>query len=425
MFERRILRVAAIAVGVILVPVSGTAATSQPGPGHHWVAVDRAGYVGFGATSIKSWSASEVDFNLDGAQDVLIGYHLLGAKLWMNLGAGRYRRVAATAWPARPRGERIVDRHNCDWADVDRNGLPDAYCSAGRTLQNHVKWGKENELWLQETPGAFREVGAAWNVTDICGRGRSVSFLDVNGDRYPDLFLGNEAPRAVADPCDSSPKLPNEASKLYLNMHGVRFQYARKLWHYGPEAGSRCAEALDFNHDGRDDLFTCRSNGRTPRLYAHPRGRAFVDVTSRHHLDQPINDAVAADLDGDRDKDLVTAAARMFGYYLNNHGRFGRQRLIGRPSTGHGAAVAVGDADGDGDNDVYGMVGDENPTDWIWLNHNLRFTAIPVPPARGNADDVITLHPWKNTSQVAFLALNGGKSPRPGGPVQFIRLMRR
>jgi hypothetical protein len=423
MLERRMLGVAALAAAAVLIPVSRTAATSESVPGHSWIAVDRADYVGLGIASAKSWSASTVDFNHDAAQDVLIGYHLHGAKLYMNLGDGSYQRVASSAWRPRTGGGRVVDRHNCAWADVDRNGLSDVYCSAGRTFQNHVKWDQENELWLQRQAGVFDEVGALWNVTDICGRGRSVAFLDANGDQYPDLFLGNEDPRRVSDPCDSSPELPNEESKLFVNVHGVRFHYARKMWRYGAEPGSRCAEVLDFNGDGTDDLFACRNQGHSPQLYAHLRGRGFVDVTARNHLLSPITDATVADLDGDHDKDLVTAAYGEFGYHLNNNGRFGRLRVIARPSEGRGRAVAVGDADGDGDGDVYGMIGDENPADMIWLNHDLHFTAIPVPPALGNADDVIALHPWNGTRKVAFLVLNGRRSRQPGGPVQFIRLV--
>ena len=231
-------------------PVPVAAATGLDRAGAPaWVAVDQAPDAGFGVASIKTWSASTVDFNLDGAEDVLIGYHLHGAKLWMNLGDGHYQRVASSGWPTRFVGQRVTDRHNCDWADVDLNGLPDAYCAAGRTLANRVKRGMENELWLQTAPGAFHEVGAKWHVTDICGRGRAVAFLDANGDRYPDLFLGNETPRRVRDTCDRSPTLPNEESKLFINDHGAGFRYAPKVWHHGAGPGSRCAEVLDFNHE--------------------------------------------------------------------------------------------------------------------------------------------------------------------------------
>ena len=137
-------------------------------------------------------------------------------------------------------------------------------------------------------------------------------------------------------------------------------------------------------------------------------------MTTVNHLRFPINDATLADLDGDNDLDVITASAKVFGYHLNNHGRFRPLRVIARSPGGHGHAVAVGDADGDGDKDVYAMMGEENPNDRILLNDHLQFTGIPVPPATRNADDVITLHPWSGTPQVGFLALNGRRESQPG-----------
>lgn len=151
----------------------------------------------------KSWAARTVDYDRDGDEDVWIGYHQWTGKLWRNNGNGTYTRVAASAWPRQNSEGMIPDRHDCAWADVDLNGLADSYCSAGRNLDNRVKYGMDNELWLQGPVGQFTEVGTAWGVGDLCGRGRSVAFLDANGDPYPDLYLANETPRNVTDPCDN------------------------------------------------------------------------------------------------------------------------------------------------------------------------------------------------------------------------------
>jgi hypothetical protein len=153
-----------------------------------------------------------VDYDNDGDQDVWIGYHDQGGKLWSNNGSGAYTRVAAAAWPTVNADGQIPDRHYCAWADVDRNGLKDAYCSAGRGGANAVKHGKDNELWLQTAKGRFKEVGTAWGIGELCGRSHYVAFLNANGDAYPDLFVGNEPPRAATgDPCDNPANgLPNE-----------------------------------------------------------------------------------------------------------------------------------------------------------------------------------------------------------------------
>ena len=420
-----------------LVPVAGASTTTPPPAGSALVAVDVAASAGLRVAHTRTWSAAPGDYNRDGAQDVLINYHgyaggvrkasAPGAKLWRNNGSGRYQRVAAYAWRSGNSRGRLIDRHNCDWADVDRNGRVDLYCSAGRTESNVVKHGRDNELWLQDRSGRFREVGTAWRAGDPCGRGRHVAFLDANGDRFPDLFVGNDIPRKVSDPCDSSALLPSENSKLFINVGGRSFRRASSPWSNGGGQGDRCAEVLDFNGDGWDDLFTCGRAGSTPHLYANQGGSGFADVTPASILEQPLTDAGVADLDKDGDPDLVTAAFGEFAYYLNDNGQYGAKTVIGSATApGRGWAVAVGDADADGDVDVYGMVEQglyHNADDWIWLNDNLSFTAIRVPRAGGAADDVVALRPRRD-GRTAFLVLNGRKR-FSRGPIQLIRVVRR
>ena len=200
------------------------------------------------ASSLETWDATVVDYDGDGDQDVWVGYHDQGGRLFRNNGAGVYTRVAAAAWPRVNADGMIPDRHLCAWADVDRNGLVDAYCSAGRGGQNLVKTGKDNELWLQTGVGQFSEVGTAWGVGDVCGRSHYVAFLNANGDSYPDLFVGNASPRAVTgDPCDNPANgLPNEQSKLFLNQAGAGFR-AVGNWGITGYGGTRCAEVVDVN----------------------------------------------------------------------------------------------------------------------------------------------------------------------------------
>jgi hypothetical protein len=437
---RRRARVLGAAVSLLVVvsmPATGVAMTSPSAADRSMVAVDGAAAAGLRVAHTRTWSANPGDFNGDGAQDVLINYHGYfagvrkrtqpGAKLWRNLGSGRYRHDLAIPFYSANREGRLIDRHNCDWADVDRNGRADLYCSTGRTEQNVVKHGRDNELWLQNRLGGFREVGTAWRAGDLCGRGRVVAFLRANRDRYPDLFVGNETPRPRPDVCNWSPLLPNEQSKLFVNVDGQRFRRAPRLWNYGGAQGTRCAEVLDFNEDGWSDLFTCSVEGRTPRLYENENGRGFDDVTPHSMLSMPLSDAVVADLDRDGDPDIVTAAFHRFGYYLNDDGEFGDHHLIARVTAPHqGWSVAVGDADGHGGPDVYGMVEGglyHNPDDSIWLNDGLTFTRIPVPHAGGAADQVVALRPRRN-GHTAFLVLNGRKRFR-SGPVQLIRVIHR
>jgi hypothetical protein len=389
-------------------------------------AVDRAGVVGLRAPAAQTYSATSVDYNRDGRQDIWIGHHGRPSKLWKNRGDGTYRRVAKAAWPTFTRRSGKIDRHDCAWADVDRNGLLDAYCSTGRMLANVVKGARGNELWLQRRPGKFREVGARWGVRDVCARGRHIAFFDANGDRYPDIFLGNDVPRADPDdPCNAAGnRLPNERSKVFLNARGTGFRYVRGGWSLPAGAGTLCAIRLDFDRDGWDDVLACGGFDEAPRLYRNRRGRGFADVSARNRLRHPVTGATVSDLDRDGDVDVVTASPEGFAYYPNLGRRLGARRWVGRVATGEGHKVAVADVDRDGDQDVYGLVKQgrrDNPDDAVWINRRQTFTPIPVPSAAGVGGDVVALSP-RAGRRPGFLVLNG-YGPFDNGPVQFIQVV--
>ncbi len=408
--------VAAAAVGVVVALGSGPA----PAAGPAWVARDIIAGTGL-AASTETWEAVPVDFDNDGDQDVWIGYHDQGGKLWRNDGSGTYTQVVTGAWPKKNTEKKIPDRHDCAFADVDQNGLLDSYCAAGRGTNNPVKYSRDNELWLQQGAGQFADVGTAWGVGELCGRSHYVAFLDADGDAYPDLFVGNAPPRAVSgDPCDNLANgLPNEEMKLYLDASGAGFTYAPAsgITGYG---GVRCAVVNDYNGDGWDDLFVC---GAPSRLYRNDQGRGFTDVAPALGLTANFYDLAFGDLDGDGDQDLVTCVRAQFSYRLNTNGTFGPSvRIAAVPSSSAARSLALGDADGDGDLDVYGLVSNlsakTNANDSVYLNDALRFTAIAVPPAPGVGDAVTALD-GDGDGRSEFLVLNGVETI---APLQLIRL---
>ncbi len=116
--------------------------------------------------------------------------------------------------------------------------------------------------------------------------------------------------------------------------------------------------AGDVDGDGRCDVYFCGLDADNA-LFRNLGGWRFADVTRGSGVEcagQDSTGAVFADVDGDRDLDLlVTALDRGTRLFLNDgHGRFreatGESGLLPTPG---GTTMALADVDGDGDLDLY------------------------------------------------------------------------
>jgi hypothetical protein len=281
----------------------------------------------------------------------------------------------------------------------------------------------DNELWLQGEDGSFADMASVWGVGDPYGRGRATAFINANGDKYPDLFVGNELPRAT-DADDGA----NGENKLFLNDAGKAFVPAPK---YGLNEfiGADCALAVDFDGDGWEDLFVCGTDGN--RLYRNDRGHGFVDVTSESGVDSSIDrDADFGDLDGDGDLDAVFTRGNKVSYQLFDEGLFTGSVTLAATREAQGAAL--GDADGDGDLDIYVVQGGktEDAPDMLLIATDqespitgLGFSVLEVPATAigtGHSASAIDINGDK---AVEFLVLDGGEGDVEG-PVQLLRLAR-
>ncbi len=420
-------------VAVVILALAGTIATMSAAVSVP-VATDHAAEAGLQPLRNNTWSSAQVDYDGDGDEDIFIGYHQAGVvkgtsgagKIWSNDGTGHYTWVAQSAFPRVNANGLITDRHDCQFGYANNDLKLDAYCSAGRNESNRVKTGMDNELWLQNSPTSFTEVGTAWGVGDECGRGRHVSWIYANNDSYQDLILGNEVPRSdQSDRCNTDPSLPNEDTKLYLNQAGTGFREAPEMGIVGTTgAGQRCAVVLDLENDGDEDWLGCRLKGNTPLLYRNNNKTSFTQVASAWNLTRATADVATANLNGDNLPDLLLASRNAFYYQLNTGTRFANAVLISTISSGEARAIASGDADGDGDIDVYGMVASSNgnPTDHLLINTGgLQFTRYSTPTAVGEADEVFAVHPNRAAPlRTEFLSLNGGG--KDGGTIQLLRV---
>ena len=310
------------------------------------------------------------------------------------------------------------DRHNCAWGDANDDGLLDVFCSVGRQKANNVKPADEDdELWLQGADGSFSDVGTAWGVGDPRGRGRATTFIDVNHDAFPDLFVGNEVPRA-----DDVENGAGGENKLFINQDGQSFVDS-PAFGLNQITGSRCAHVLDYNNDGWDDLFVCGSPDG--HLYENEDGRSFQDRTSATGITagvRAMRDADFGDLDGDGDLDIVYVNRTDVTYQLFADGSWGPPQEIG--AIEEGQAVALGDADGNGFLDVYAVGGghQDDAPDLLFLNAGLTFSPLVVPATNGVGNSVESLD-YDGDGRDEFLVLNGEQLDISlAGPVQLLRL---
>jgi VCBS repeat protein len=345
---------------------------------------------------IKSWSANPADYDADGDEDLLIvRHHTRPAVLWRNNGNGTYS-DSGQVFP-------VLDRHDCAWGDVNLDGRLDTYCTHGAVEGNGVG---ANELWIQDSSGLFVNRAAQYGVTDPYGRGRATTFIDANNDQWPDLFVGNDKPRPDGRPT------PN---RLFINVNGTSFVEAKVG--LTREIGARCAQAVDYNFDGWEDLLVC-GNGKL-WLFRNQNGK-FVDVTSAVGIAGAWLDAELVDLDNDGFRDLAQVSKKKFQVKLWDPllDMFGGASYQNE-SFVNALAIASGDINGDGKRDVYVLqTGLKNDKMLRNEGGGNDFAPVEIPQAASGNGQAVERIDYNGDGRSDFVVLNG-KHQTPG-PVQLI-----
>lgn len=283
----------------------------------------------------KVWGSVVADFNRDGHDDFFITGHDQSDRIWYWTKKGYKPAAQALPW---------VDRHDCDAADVNLDGLLDVYCAIGAEKGIGVK---VNELWMQLPTGEF-SAASGFGAEDPYGRGRRPVFLDFNHDGFPDLYVTNDAtPRPDG--------MLNE-NRLFINQAGAGFAPADTI--ASGDKGYQCAVKGDFNQDGWDDLMVCYENG-PGHLFLNNKAGNFTEVASPAPGVE-WKDAKLVDMNGDGREDLVLVTlTNLFQIWINT----GASPYFTSPAysdllPAKGVSVAVGDFNRDGRKDVYVVLQD-------------------------------------------------------------------
>jgi hypothetical protein len=371
------------------------------------IARDEASAAGLAQTS-ESVASLPVDLDRDGDVDVVWNRQSAGTtQLFYNDGTGRFTERYAGLLPAHR------DRHQCASADVDRDGLPDIYCTLGAAHGTRIK---ANELWMQQPTGGFVNEAAAYGVVDAYGRGRTATFLDVNDDGWRDLFVVNYYPRPDGHPTQN---------RLFLNEGGTAFRSAPE---YGldEQVGGLpttpgCVQAVDYDGDGYEDVLDCADKGL--RLYRYVAAtERFVNVAGSLGISAKAQDAELADLNGDGVLDLATVARSSLRIRYGN-GVGGFPRVVFSMKLTAGRALGLGESNRDDRLDIYVVRSQQdpslpNPSDLMLLSTPTGWTQVSIPQTSAGCGATVSVLDFDGNGLDDYLVSNGARGV--AGPTQLI-----
>lgn len=260
--------------------------------------------------------------------------------------------------------------------DVNGDSLEDVYICGAK--------GQPGALMIQQSNGTFESVQKQLFEEDKISEEIDCAMFDADGDKDPDLYVasgGNEFP-------ESSSAL---SDRLYINNGKGQFTKSNQVLPAGKYESSSCVRAEDFDNDGVIELFV--GLRLKPFLYGVPVGGYilendgkgnFTNVTPEiaPELDKTgmIRDMVWADVDNDKDKDLIIAGEWMpIKIFINDKGIFREKKnpFGSEKTAGWWNCLTASDVDGDGD------------IDFIAGNHGLnsRFKASEKKPVSMYVND--------------------------------------
>ena len=358
------------------------------------------------------------DFDNDGFTDLFVA-GLRENVLYRNRGDGTFEDVTAAAGlKARDPDYGTLWSVAGAFFDYDKDGDLDLFvsnyviwdpkaeplCGPGSVRDYcHPKnyTGLPNSLYRNDGGGRFSDVSKATGIRAVVGKGMGLGVADFDRDGFVDVFVANDT----------------EPNYLFRNKGGAGFEevgFATGVAY--PESGRPLsgmgADARDIDDDGRPDLFHTALSNETMPVF-HNQGQGFVEVTARAGvaaltLSRAGWANAIVDFNNDGRKDLFVAG----GDVMDPNGEF-REKVrqanlvlanlgglrFADASSGAGAdfaerrathrGAAFGDLDGDGRVDAIVTALDEGVE--VWRNVSPapnRWLAVKLQGVRSNRDGI-------------------------------------
>ncbi|HVO11382.1 MAG TPA: CRTAC1 family protein [Vicinamibacteria bacterium] len=130
--------------------------------------------------------------------------------------------------------------------------------------------GLPNSLYRNNGDGTFTDVSASSGIRKVIGKGMGIGLADYDGDGYLDLFVANDT----------------EPNYLFHNLGNGTFEEVGFMAGVGyPEAGKALsgmgADARDIDDDGRPDIFHTALSSETMPVFRNQGKLNFIEVTAK------------------------------------------------------------------------------------------------------------------------------------------------
>jgi hypothetical protein len=311
--------------------------------------------------------AALADFDGDGYLDLVLVQQVKNASKWRK--AGHTQPLADCTRLFRNRGdgtfEDVTERSgvvacgwgiSAMWADLDNDGFPDLLIGNA---------GEANLVFRNKGDGTFERM----EKTGLEGGKFTVGLaaLDIDGDGLPDVYIGNyletdpdRESKAKATSFMTPDEYKGQDNQMLRNLGGWKFEDVTETSGMrDPGSKTIGAVALDYDGDGRTDLYVANDQWRNT-LFHNEGGGRFRDVSDETGTGYP-------------DEGSATA--------------FGRR-------TRSGMGLAVADFDGDGRPDLF-ITNYANEPDTLYRNvEGATFAESEREAFGGDHDPTLPLSKW-------------------------------